>query len=97
MVQESSDSVYRQMDANGVNDLAESGIVRGAYTAGKRSKTSGHTTYWNNGESGQASTIGQGFTIEAPRADAEAGWVTADKITGVYTRDRDGLAKNIIN
>lgn len=95
-VAESSDGVYRQIDQNGILDLAESGIVRGAYTAGKRSKTSGHTTYWTNGETGKSSSLGQGFVLKSGRSDAEAGWVTADKVTGIYTRDADGQVKNLI-
>ncbi len=96
VVPESSDNVYRQVTEKGVEDLVLSGIVRGAKTAGKPAKTSGHTTYWNAGETGKGSTLGQGFVIEAPRSAAEAGWVTANKVQGVYTKDSDGVVKNII-
>ena len=96
VVPESDGNVYRQVDANGVEDLAESGVVRGAYTAGKRAKTSGHTTYWNAGETGKGSTLGQGFVVEAGASDAAAGWVRADQVKGVYAKDSDGLVKNII-
>ena len=50
----SDSSVYRAVDARGVRDLAEAGVVRGAYTAteGSRANTSGHSTFWNNGKEG---------------------------------------------
>src|SRR5690349_18503043 len=49
-------SVYRSVDARAVHDLAESGVVRGAYTAteGTRANTSSHATFWNNGETGKS-------------------------------------------
>lgn len=96
VVPESSENVYRQVTQAGVEDLADSGVVRGAYSAGKRAKTSSHTTYWNTGEDGKGSTLGQGFVIEAPKEAAENGWVTADQVTGVYAKDSDGQVKNII-
>src|SRR5690349_15018371 len=71
VVPESSDNVYRAVDINGAEDLADSGIVRGAHTAGKPAKTSGHTTYWNAGETGKGSTLGQGLVVEAPKSAAE--------------------------
>jgi hypothetical protein len=77
--------------------LGDSGIVRGAKTAGAgKGITSGHTTYWNQGETGKGSTLGQGFVIEAPLDAAKEGWVTADQVTGIYTRDSDGSVKNIL-
>jgi len=96
VVPENSDSVYRQIQEPGIDDLAESGVVRGAKTAGKPAKTEGHTVYWNNGETGKGSTLGQGFVIEAPLKAAERGWVRADEVTGIYTRDSDGRVKNIL-
>lgn len=96
LIPESSENIYRMVTEDGVEDLAETGIVRGAFTAGKRAKTTGHTAYWNKGEDGKGSTLGQGFVIEAPQVAAEQGWITADKVTGVYTRDSDGHVKNII-
>lgn len=96
VVPESSENVYRQTTEEGIADLAVSGIVRGAKTAGAQSKTNSHTTYWNAGEDGKGSTLGQGFVIEAPMEAASQGWVTADKVTGVYARDSDGTVKNII-
>lgn len=95
-VPESDHNVYRQVTESGVQDLAESGIVRGAYTAGKKAKTSSHTTYWNRGETGKGSTLGQGFVLEAPLSVAEKGWVTANQVKGVYARDSDGQVKNLI-
>jgi hypothetical protein len=96
VVPESGDSIYRQINENGVMDLAESGIVRGAKTAGAEAKTNGHTTYWNQGEAGKGSTLGQGLVIEAPVSEGAESWVTADKITGIYTKDSDGQVKNIL-
>lgn len=96
VVPESNDKVYRQTTEVGVADLALSGVVRGAKTAGAQSKTNGHTTYWNAGEDGMGSTLGQGFVIEAPLEVASQGWVTADKVTGVFAKDNDGIVKNII-
>lgn len=95
-VAESGDNVYRMVDKAGADDLARSGVVRGARSAGVASKTSGHTTYWTVGEDGKGSTLGQGFVIEAPLEAAAEGWVTADKVRGVYARDSDGVVKNII-
>lgn len=77
-------------------DLATSGVVRGARTAGQQGKTTGHTTYWNAGETGKGSTLGQGFVIEAPMQSVQQGWVTADKVRGVYARDTDGQVKNLM-
>jgi hypothetical protein len=96
VVPESSDKVYRMLTEAGVADLANSGIVRSAKTAGQRSKTSGHTAYWNQGETGKSSSLGQGMVVEAPIEAAAEGWVTADKVTGVYSRDSDGQVKNIL-
>lgn len=97
VVPESDANVYRQVNESGVMDLGQSGIVRGAKTAGASSvKTNGHTTYWNRGETGKGSTLGQGFVIEAPLDTVAEGWVTADKVTGVYARDADGQVKNIV-
>lgn len=95
VVPEDSEHVYRQINAEGLGDLALSGVVRGAFTAGARSKTNGHTTYWTQGETGKGSTLGQGFVIEAPLDAAESGWVTADKVA-VYARDDDNTVKNIV-
>jgi len=96
VVPENDESVYRQIREEGIDDLAESGIVRGAKSAGKRANTEGHTVYWNSGETGKGSTLGQGFVIEAPISAAQSGWVGADKVTGIYTRDSDGNVKNIL-
>jgi hypothetical protein len=96
VIPESTDNVYRQINEAGVMDLAESGVVRGAKTAGAEAKTTGHTTYWNQGETGKGSTLGQGLVIEAPIQAASEGWVTADKVTGVYAKDSDGQVKNIL-
>lgn len=93
----SDESVYRSVQEPAVEDLAASGVVRGARTAGAgQINTSGHATYWNNGEAGKSTPLGQGVIIEAPRSDAESGWVTADKVQGVYARDIDGHVKNIL-
>jgi|GEM_PF-1974447 len=90
----SADSVYRSVDVRAIHDLAESGVVRGAYTAtgGERAQTSGHTTFWNDGNPDKkASFKGKGpYIIEAPKAAAEAGWVTADKVTAIHTKNPAG-------
>lgn len=93
----SNENVYRSVTEPAVEDLGASGVVRGARTAGMTQvNTSGHTTYWNNGETGKNTPLGQGMIIEAPRAEAETGWVTADKVTGIYAKDADGRVKNIL-
>lgn len=96
VVPERSDSVYRQVTERAVDDLAQSGVVRGAKTALGEGKTSGDTVYWNRGEDGKGSTLGQGFVIEAPVDAAANGWVTADQVRGIYARDDDGIVKNVL-
>jgi hypothetical protein len=95
----SGDNIYRSVNEKGVVDLAQSGVVRGQYTAteGLRSNTNGHhATFWSDGNPNTQHGIGQGFVIEASKADADAGWVTADKIQALYGRDSDGQVKNIL-
>ncbi|HWB39134.1 MAG TPA: hypothetical protein VG604_02715 [Candidatus Saccharimonadales bacterium] len=90
----SADSVYRSVDVRGIEDLAESGVVRGAYTAtdGERAQTSGHTTYWNPGNPDKKHPFKKegAFIIEAPKEAADAGWVTADKVTAIHTKNEAG-------
>lgn len=96
VVQERGDAVYRSVNERAIEDLGDSGIVRGAMSAGKKANTSGHTTYWHRGEDDKGRTLGQGFVIEAPLEAAQNGWVTADEVTGIYARDNDGSVKNIL-
>lgn len=95
----SDENVYRSVDKRAIHDLAESGIVRGAFTAtaGERASTSGHATYWNNGENGRAMKLGSDahFIIEASREAAEKGWVKASDIRGVHARDANGELHDI--
>ncbi len=58
VVVENGNSVYRQVTERAIDDLAESGVVRGAKTALGEGKTSGDTVYWNQGEDGKGSTLG---------------------------------------
>lgn len=96
VVPENDNSVYRQVTERAIDDLIESGVVRGAKTALGEGKTSGDTVYWNRGEDGKGSTLGQGFVIEAPVDAAAGGWVTAEQVQGIYARDDDGKVKNIL-
>lgn len=93
------ENVYRSVDIRAIDDLIESGVVRGAYTAteGKRASTKGHSTYWNNGEAGKKMTLGSSghFVIEASRDAAENGWVKASDVRGIHTRDTSGELHDI--
>jgi len=94
-------SAYRTVDVRAIVDLIDSGVVRGAYTAtgGERSQTESHTTHWSDGEEGRRHRFKSdgAFTIEAPKKALDAGWVTADKVTGIYTRDQDRRLVNLLN
>lgn len=93
-------SAYRTVDIRAIVDLIDTGVVRGAYTAtgGERSQTESHTAHWSDGEEGRHHRFKSdgAFTIEAPKEVLDAGWVTADKVTGVYTRGRDGRLVNLL-
>lgn len=94
-------SAYRTVDVRAIVDLIDSGVVRGAYTAtgGERSQTESHTTHWSDGEEGRHHRFKSdgAFTIEAPKEVLDAGWVTVDKVTGIYTRGQDGRLVNLLN
>ena len=92
-----SDNVYRQVHQAAIEDLAETGVVRGLYTAtnGERAQTSSHATYWNNGKDGHKMTLGGRFIIEAPKSAAEQGWVKASDVKGIYSRDEEGELHDI--
>lgn len=93
----SSDSVYRQVHEAAVVDLANAGYVRNKDTAqGSSSKRWGDAVFWHAGKEGMNTSTGGRMVIEADKTDAEAGWVTADKVKAVYAQDTDGKVKNII-
>ena len=93
-------SAYRTVDIRAIVDLIDTGVVRGAYTAtgGERSQTESHTAHWSDGEEGRHHRFKSdgAFTIEAPKEALDAGWVTADKVTGIYTRGKDGRLVNLL-
>lgn len=93
-------SAYRAVDIRAIVDLIDSGVVRGAYTAtgGERSQTESHATHWSDGEEGRHHRFKSdgAFTIEAPKEALDAGWVTADQVTGIYTRGHDGRLVNLL-
>ncbi len=95
----SADNVYRSADVRAIQDLAEAGAVRGAYTAteGTRANTSGHSTYWNKGKDGRNMKMNTDahFIIEASRDAAEKGWVKASDVKGIYAKDSTGELHDI--
>ncbi len=93
----SDESVYRQVGMDAVEDLAMSGIVRNRHTAqGEQSHRWGDKVFWHAGDSDKMMHTGGRAVIEADKAAAEAGWITADKVTGIYVKDSDGVIKNIL-
>lgn len=92
-----SENVYRQVHVAAVEDLASSGVVRnGATAAGKQHARWGDRVFWNPGDENKKINTGGRAIIEADKAAAQSGWVTADNVKGVYARDSDGAIKNII-
>lgn len=87
----SADNVYRQVHASAIEDLAETGVVRGQYTAtnGEHAQTSSHATYWHDGKEGTNVSLGGRFVIEASKEAAETGWVKASDVRGIYARSVD--------
>lgn len=93
----SSEHAYRQVGGSAIEDLAASGIVRNGATAqGEKHPRWGDRVFWNAGEEGKKVTTGGRFIIEAPLEAVNSGWVTADKVTGVYAKTPDGTVKNIL-
>ena len=96
----SEQNAYRSVDVRAIVDLIDSGVVRGAYTAsgGEHAQTEGHTTHWSDGVEGiRHSFKAEGaFVIEASRDALDQGWVTADKLVGVWTRDQSGNTRNLL-
>lgn len=93
----SSEHAYRQVHTEAIGDLALSGVVRNPVTAGVKEQTRwGHRVFWNNGEAGKNTALGGRMVIEADKQAAHSGWVTADKVRGIYARDVDGQVKNIL-
>ncbi len=94
------DKAYRSIDRRAIKDLAETGVVRGAYTAteGERANTKSNTTYWSAGSAGKE----HGFAspghliVETPLDNPQSGWVTADKQSAIYARDHEGDVHNIL-
>ena len=94
----SSDSVYRQVHAAAVEDLATSGVVRNRGTAeGSNHARWGDQVFWNSGQDGKKTGLGNRLVIEADKPTARSEWVTADKVSAVYARYIDGEVKNIIS
>lgn len=95
----SEDKVYRSVDRRAIEDLAESGVVRGAFTAteGQRANTTGHSTHWNKGSEQHKLRFNTDahVIIEANRKAAEQGWVKATDIHGVHARGADGQPVDI--
>ena len=90
-------SVYRQVHEAAVEDLANSGVVRNPYTAGVKEQSRWKDrVFWNGGEDGKSTQLGNRMVIEADKQAASEGWVTADKVSAVYARDSDGQVKNIL-
>lgn len=93
----SDNSVYRQVGTEAVEDLANSGVVRNGATAqGESHPRWGDRVFWHSGDSSKMMTAGGRAVIEADKAAADAGWVTAKDVKGVYARDSDGTVKNLI-
>lgn len=93
----SSGSIYRQVGIEAVKDLADSGIVRNGATAqGEEHRRWGHKVFWNAGEDGKATITGGRVVLEAPRQRGEAGWVSADQLTGIHVEMPNGQTKNLL-
>lgn len=93
----SDNNVYRQVGAEAVDDLAANGIVRNGATAnGQEHPRWGDRVFWHPGDGQKKIATGGRMIIEADKSAAQRGWVTADKVKGVYAKDVDGQIKNLL-
>jgi len=91
------ESVYRQVHAAAIGDLAVSGVVRNGNTArGEKNRRWGDRVFWDSGADGAKAMLGGRTVIEANKDAARSGWVTAKEVTGVFAKDSDGIVKNLI-
>jgi hypothetical protein len=93
-----SDKVYRYVNQQGaIEDIAQSGIVRNANSAGvKKGKNRwGDNVYWHRGAEGFKKPVNTGFVVEAPYSVASQRQVRAEDITGVY-QNRMGKLTNLL-
>jgi len=90
---------YRSVDARGIYDLVDSGVVRGARTAtgGQRSSTTGHSTYWSDATEGRHHNLASSthLLIETPTKNLDK-WVTAKDVSAIYGKDNEGNVHNIL-
>lgn len=91
-----ADQAYRQVDEVAIDDLGISGIVRNSPTPGETKKRWGDRVFWNEGRHSSQMQLGGRFIIAAALSDTNQGWITADKVTGVYAQDTDGHVKNLL-
>lgn len=93
----SNESVYRQVGAEAIGDLALSGVIRNGATAeGRPHPRWGDRVFWHPGDNSKKIQTGGRFIIEADKNTAQNGWVTANRVSGVFAKDSDGIIKNIM-
>jgi hypothetical protein len=92
----SPEKVYRALrDYAAIEDLENSGVVRGRRAAGMAHNPKyGDTVYWTKGKEGSYIPVNY-YVIEAPLSVAEKGIVTKRDVTAIYV-NQDGKISDIL-
>lgn len=90
--------VYRPLSIDGLTDLIEGKIVRNEFSARAHTPRSSHNAvYWIEGSNDGYINVREQLVIVTKTEEIKNGWITPDKLTGIYTAAPNGLIENLLS